>query len=397
MAAPVSAPPLVQRVLSRRAQEVGHGFPKQTSVPTPGLLTLSSGTPDFPTPPHVIAAAKQALDQGRTVYTPWAGLMDLRRGIAAKLARENGITADPETEVLVTTGAQEAMLITLQTLLDPGDEILIHTPYYDEYRRDTLIAGGTLVTVPTYEADNFAINVREVEKRLTPRTKALIVVSPSNPTGAVQPRSSLEAIAQLAQERDLLVISDELYERFVYDDNRHLSLASLPGMWERTITINGFSKCYSMTGWRVGYIAAPAPLIQAMLPFKHAMSICAPSVSQYAALAGITSPTDWFAPVLAEYDRRRGVWMKALDEMGLSYSKPQGAYYVYVNVSATGLTGAEFSKLLRDEYGVVLGSGSNLGEETKYYLRGSLATPMEELQPGLERVAEAVARCRAGR
>lgn len=394
MSALVSPPSLVQRMVSDRARAVGQGFPRQTSVATPGLLTLSSGTPDFPTPAHIIEAGRQALADGKTTYTAWAGLIELRRAIAAKLARDNGIHADPETEILVTTGAQEGMMVVLQALLNPGDEAIIHSPYYDEYRRDVMLAGATIVPVTTAMADNFEIDPAALEAAITPRTKLIIIVSPSNPTGAVQPRRAIEAVADIAQRHDLVVISDELYEKYIYDDNQHTSIAALPGMWERTITLNGFSKCYSMTGWRLGYVAAPADFILAMLPIKHGMTICAPAVTQYAALAAITGPQDWFAPVLAEYDRRRHMWMDALNEMDLAYSKPQGAYYVYVNVESTGLTGAEFSRRLREEYGVVLGSGSNLGEDTRYFLRGSLATPPDELQPGLERVADAVQKYR---
>ena len=387
---------LAQRFVSDRAKAIGQGFPRQTSVPTPGLLTLSSGTPDFPTPKHVIEAAKRALDEGHTTYTPWAGLPELRQAIAAKLAKDNGIHADPEREILVTAGSQEAMLVTMQMLLNPGDEVLIHSPYYDEYNRDALMTGAKLSPFITYEKDNYAIDPGALEKQITPRTKLLIIVSPSNPTGAVQSRDVLERVADIAERHNLMVISDELYEKFVYDENRAFSIAALPGMWKRTITINSFSKCYSMTGWRVGYAAAHADFIQAMLPFKHGMTICAPSISQYAALAALNGPQDWFSAVLEEYDERRHLWMKSLGAMGLSYSKPQGAYYVYINVSATGKTGAEFSRLLREKYDVVLGSGSNTGEETKYYVRGSLATSLDILKPGLERVAEAVAQCKQG-
>lgn len=388
---------LVERIISRRAREIGEGFPRQTSVPTSGMITLSSGTPDFPTPPHVIDAAKQALDRNQTTYTPWAGLPELRQAIAHKLARENRITVDPESEILVTTGTQEALQVVCQTLLDPGDEILIHAPYYDEYRRDALIAGARLVPVSTRESENFAIDPEALAARVTPRTKAVIIISPSNPTGAVQPRGVLERIAALAAERDLVIVADELYEKFVYDGRQHHSIASFPGLFERTITINGFSKCYSMTGFRIGYIAAPAEFVRAMLPIAHGMTICAPSVSQWAALAALTGPQEWFAEVLAEYDRRRRMWIDALDAMGLTYGYPQGAYYVYVNLGSTGLTGAEFARRLREEHRVIIGSGGNIGSEWERYVRGSLAVPSESLREGLARMADAVARYRRAR
>jgi len=274
---------------------------------------------------------------------------------------------------------------------------LIHAPYYDEYRRDALTAGGRLVPVSPEKAEDFTIDVEGLASHVGPRTKAIIVISPSNPTGAVQPRRVLEQVAALALERDLVVIADELYEKFVYDGHTHHSIAALPGLSERTITINGFSKCYSMTGFRIGYIAAPAGFVRAMLPIKHGMTICAPSISQWAAVAALTGSHDWFDRVLAEYDRRRRMWMEALDAMGLTYGQPQGAYYVYINVASTGLTGREFAARLREEYKVIMGSGGSIGREWEGYLRGSLAVPTDELRDGLARVADAVARYRKNR
>ncbi len=384
------AAPLVERILSTRARDIGRGSGADVR-PDPGLITLSGGTPDFPTPPHVIEAAKRALDHAHTTYTPWTGIPELRRAIADKLRRDNGIAADPESEILVTTGSQEAIQVICKTLLDQDDELLIHAPYYDEYRRDALVAGGRLVPVPTREGDNFAIDPDALARRVTPRTKALILVSPNNPSAAVQTRETLARVADVAKARDLVVIADELYEKFVYDEHRHHSIASFPGMWERTITVNGFSKGYSMTGFRVGYIAAPAPFIRAMLPLKHGMTICAPSVSQWAALAALTGPQDWFAPVLAEYDARRRLWITHLTAMGLSFGDPQGAYYVYLNAAATGLDAAEFARRLRQDHQIVLGSGGSIGPEWRHYLRGSLAVPTDTLRTGLERLGGAVA------
>lgn len=385
---------LLERMISRRAREVGQGFPRQTSVPTAGMISLSSGTPDFPTPPHIIEAAKKALDDQHTTYTQWAGVPELRHAIARKLQSDNGITVDPDSEVLVTTGTQEALQAVCQTFLDPGDEILIHAPYYDEYRRDATLAGARLIAAPTSREQNFAIDADALAERITSRTKAIIVISPSNPAGAVQPRTALERVAALALERDLLVIADELYEKFVYDGIRHHSIASFPDMFSRTITINGFSKCYSMTGFRIGYIAAPAALLRAMLPIKHGMTICAPSVSQWAAMAALSGPQEWFGSVLKEYDARRRIWIDALDAMNLTYGRPQGAYYVYLNIASTGLTGREFAERFRNDYNVILGSGGAIGGEWASYLRGSLAVPTDKLRDGLNRLARAVERYR---
>jgi len=360
-------------------------------------MTLSSGTPDFPVPPHILDGAKRALDRGDTAYTPWTGIPELRRAIAAKLAQDNGITVDPDSDVLVTTGTQEALQVVCQALLDPGDEILVSAPYYDEYRRDALMAGARLVSVPSRQPDNFAIDVDALAARITERTKAVIVISPSNPTGTVQSRAVLERVAALAAERNLVVIADELYEKYVYEGHRHHSIAAMPGMFARTVTINGFSKAFAMTGFRIGYIAAPAEFVRAMLPIKHGMTICAPSISQWAAVAALTGPQEWFRGVLAEYDRRRHLWIEALDGMGLSYGRPQGAYYIYINVGATGLSAAEFGQRVREEYRLVIGSGGRIGPEWDSYVRGSLAVPTETLREGLARFAEAVHRYRDAR
>ncbi|NJM09129.1 aminotransferase class I/II-fold pyridoxal phosphate-dependent enzyme [Candidatus Gracilibacteria bacterium] len=268
-------------------------------------------------------APASARADGKTVYTAWAGLPALREAIAEQLLRDKGVSFDPAHEIIVTAGAQAAMLTVTLALFDPGDEVLVPTPFYDEYRRDIMLADATMVPVPTLLEDNFEINPDVLEQAITPRTRAMILISPSNPTGATMGRSTLERIAAMAQRHDLLVIWDELYDRFVYDGFEHLSLAALPGMRERTVVINGFSKCYSMTGWRVGYVAAPREISDALLPIAHGMTICAPSVSQYAALAAITGPHDWFAAILSEYDRRRQLWMQALDSMGLPYGRPR--------------------------------------------------------------------------
>ncbi len=385
-----------ERWWSERARRVRSTFPRQTSIPTPGLITLSSGTPDFPTPPHVVEAGQRALAQGQTKYTAWSGLPQLREAIAEKMARVNGVQVSPDTEVMVTTGTQEALMVILLAFLDPGEEMLIAAPFYDEYRRDALLAGGDLVPVPTQAENSFELDPAEVEARITPRTKGIILVSPANPTAAVFRRGTVEAIARIAQEHDLLVVSDELYEMYVYDDAKVTSIASLPGMKERTITINGFSKGYSMTGWRVGYAVAPADLLQAMLPLKHGMTICAPSVSQWAALAAISGPQDWFADVLAEYDRRRRTWMAGLDKMGLSYARPRGAYYILVSTASTGLDAVTFSRRMRDEAKVVIGGGGGAIDPTmQYYVRGAFTAPLDQLEEGLERMRGVVERLHA--
>lgn len=379
------------RIASARARQVGATLARQTSVSAPGLINLASGTPDFPTPPHVVEAGQRALAEGKTVYTAWAGLPPLREAIAEQLGREKGLRVDPANEIIVTAGSQAAMLTVALSLLDPGDEVLVPTPFYDEYRRDIMLAGASMVAVPTHLAANFEVDPDELERAITPRTKAMILISPSNPTGGVIERATLEQIAAIAQRHDLLVIWDELYERFVYDGFAHVSLATLPGMWERTVVINGFSKCYGMTGWRIGYVAARREICDALLPIAHGMTICAPSMSQYAALAAVTGPQDWFAEVLAEYDRRRRLWMQALDAMGLPYGRPRGAYYLMPNISGTGLSSQQFATALREEANVMIGgAGGATDPFNEGFVRCSLAVPYAQLEQGLEQMAAVV-------
>lgn len=385
----------LEKHLSQRAQRVRGSLGKQTSVPIPGLINMGSGTPDFLPPPPVFEAMQGAVAAGKVQYTAWTGIPELRAAIAEKLQTENNITYNPDTEIVVTAGAQEALMTTLMTLLDPGDEALTPSPNYDEYARDAVILGGTLVPVPTTAETNFTINAAALEAAITSKTKALVIVTPNNPTGTVLPETTLRAIADLAIRRDLIVISDEIYEYYVFEGHRHVSMASLPGMHERTVTINSFSKSFGMTGLRLGYIAAPAGLIEAMLPFHHAMMICANTVTQYGGLAALQTPRDWFADVLSEYNRRRQLWLQALDSMGLGYSEPQGAYYVFFDVRSTGLTSAQFVARAREEARLVFQPGTIGGGAGEGFIRGALTKGSPDFEQGLERLHNFVRGLRA--
>lgn len=374
-----------QKYLSNRARSLYGSLGKQTSVPIPGLINLGSGTPDFIPPDFVFEAMHTALNQHKIQYTAWTGIPELRAAIAAKLHAENGVEVDADSEIIVTAGAQEALMATLMSLLDPGDHALTPSPHYDEYTRDARILGGTLIPVNTTPESGFTIDVTALEAAITPQTKALVVVSPNNPTGTILPRETLLHIAELAQRRDLLVVSDEIYEYYVYGDNRHTSIASLPGMRERTITINSFSKSFGMTGMRLGYVAAPAPIIEGMLPFHHAMMICANVITQYGGLAVLSQPRDWFADVLAEYDRRRTLWMQTLDAIPLPYSPPQGAYYIFIDIRPTGMTSAEFVKRAREEARLVFQPGTIGGGAGEGFIRGAFTKAPPEFDQGLER------------
>jgi aspartate/methionine/tyrosine aminotransferase len=384
----------VEQYLSKRAQAVRGSAGRQLSTPGEAqVINLGSGTPDFRPPEFVLEAATRSLTEGKIHYTPWLGLSELREAIAGKLERDNGLSVDPETEILVTTGAQEALMTTLLTLLNPGDEVLIPSPHYTVYSRVASIAGATVVPVVTTLQDNFALTPEALKASLSPNSKVLILVSPNNPTGTVLAEATLRQIAEIVQERDLIVISDEIYEHYLFDDARHTSFAALPEMKARTVTINSLSKGFALTGLRVGYLSAPAALIEAMLPFHHAMTICAPVTAQYAAIAALSASRDWFAPILAEYARRRQLWMAALEQARLPYAKPQGAYYVFFDCRPTGLDSATFVERLRAEAQVALGTGgSGAGEG---FIRGSLMQRSPALEQGLERLAAFVARCGA--
>ncbi len=364
-------------VVSARARAIE--ISPQTSLATTDLINLASGTPDFDVPAFVLEAMIDSLRERKLQYTAWSGMPALRRAIAGKLVRENALEVDPDGEVLVTAGAQEALMTVLMTLLDPGDEVIISDPHYGVYTRAVTIAGGTMVRVPTTRASHFVPDPDAIEAAVTEKTKAVIVVSPSNPTGAVFPREVLEGIVRIADEHDLVVISDEIYEHYVFDDAVHTSMATLPGARERTVTINSLSKGYALTGVRLGYVVAPEALVRAMLPFHHGMTICAPITAQYGAVAALEADRDWFVPILAEYDRRRRAWMQALDEVDVPYARPRGAYYVAVDVGGYGLDLPTFVRRAREEAGLQLGIGGG------GCLRGSLMQASPRLEEGLER------------
>jgi aminotransferase len=374
-------------VVSARARAIA--ISPQTSLASDEWINLASGTPDFDVPEFVIDAMVASLRERRLQYTAWSGMPALRRAIAGKVARENGFAVDADSEVLVTAGAQEALMTVLMTLLDPGDEVVITDPHYGVYSRAATIVGGVMVRVATTRASGFVPTAGQIAAAVTERTKAVIVVSPSNPTGAVFPRAVLEGIVRVAADRDLVVISDEIYEHYVFDDAVHTSVATLPGARDRTVTINSLSKGYALTGVRLGYVIAPAPLVRAMLPFHHGMTICAPITAQYGAVAALEAERDWFAPILAEYDRRRRVWLQALEEVGVPYARPRGAYYVAADVSDCGLELPVFVRRARDEAGLMLGiAGAGC-------LRGSLMQASPRLEEGLARLQGFVRSVRA--
>ena len=359
----------------------------------PDIIALGRGDPDLPTPAHIIEAIKTAIRDGRTAPTPVAGMPALREAIAAKLRRENGLDVGADN-IIVTTGGQEALFLVMQALLDPGDEILVPDPRYTSYDDAILSAGARMVMVPTEHADAFNLRPEAVEAAITPRSKALLIVTPSNPTAGIVTEDRLRAIAEIADRHNLIVISDEIYEKFVYDGWQHFSIGSLPGMAERTVTLNGFSKTYSMTGLRIGYAAGPTNLIEAMARIKAVTTGPAATVSQHAALAALNGPDEPLREFQRIYAGRRRVMMEGLSAMGLDYSDPRGAFFLWTNSSSTGIHATELSYLLLKEGRVLIFPGTGFGENWGGYLRISYLQDTAKIREALERMRPVIERYR---
>ncbi len=364
----------------------------------PDVINLGRGDPDLATPRHIVEAAHRALDEGFTHYTPLNGLPELREAIAGTLERKSGLKVDPDSEVMVTTGGQEAVFLLLQALLDPGDEVLIPDPHYTSYDLAAAVAGGRAVAVPTHFENDFVAQPEEVERCITPRTKALVIVSPDNPTGTVYPREALERLAEIVLRHDLVVISDEIYSNLVFDGYRYTSFASLPGMRERTIIANSFSKSYAMTGWRVGYFVAPADFVAAIGTLRHTLTICAPAFAQKAAAAALTGPQESVAELVRTYDQRQQLFVRGLRAMGLDAFEPRGTFYVFADVRRLGMPSQQFAERLLHEAHVVIYSGAYFGAAGEGFARASLAVPSTRIEEALDRMsrAEVVRRARAG-
>jgi aminotransferase len=360
----------------------------------PDAIALGRGDPDVATPPHIVEAAKAAIRDGRTATTPIHGLPALREAVADKLARENGLALGPDN-VIITTGGQEGLYLIMQALLDPGDEVIVPDPRYTSYDEAIASAGGKIVLVPTDHDDAFNLRPEAVEAAITPRSKVILIITPSNPTGGIVTGERLRAIADIAIRHNLIVISDEIYEKFLYDGWQHVSIGSLPGMAERTVTLNGFSKTYAMTGFRVGYAAAPANVIDALARIKAVTTGPAASVSQWAALAAVTGTQEPIQAFHRLYDERRRLMMAGLSGMGLSYSDPRGAFFLWTNSSSTGIHATELSYLLLKEGRVLIFPGTGFGENWGGYLRISVLQSSDLLAEALERMQPILARYRA--
>lgn len=309
----------------------------------------------------------------------------LREAIAEKFRQDAGLNYDPANEIIVTSGAQEAIAVTMQTILDPGDEVLLASPFYNAYEANILLAGGEPAPVITKRSDDFQMMPAAIEECITERTKLLALVSPNNPSAAALEPETVKEIAALAVRRNLVVLWDELYEKVTYDGFKHLNIATLPGMRERTIVINGFSKAYSMTGFRVGYMAGPADYMRSAVEPRHSLSICTPTMSQHAALAALTGPQDFLTEMLEEYTRRRNLMATAFDEVGVGYTLPKGAFYFWADIGDIGISSLDFCKKGVVDHNILFFPGSMYGAEWDRYIRISFLAPPDQLAEGLSR------------
>jgi aspartate/methionine/tyrosine aminotransferase len=354
------------------------------------IVHLQLGEPDFDTPAHVREAAKRALDDGQTHYAPFAGIPALREAIAADVTARKGFTADP-SQVFVTVGGKGVMLYAMLGLVDPDDEVLVPDPGYPIYESLVRFLGATPVPVPIRMANDFRLDVDELASLVTPRTRVLVMNSPANPTGGVLTRADLEAIAAIAIRHDLWVLTDEIYSRILYDGNEHVSIASLPGMAERTIVLDGFSKTFAMTGWRLGYAVVPPRLREIYGQLIINTISCAPTFAQLGAVAALTGPQDDVDAMVREFRARRDLVVDGLNAIrGIECRRPVGAFYAFPSIAGTGLTGAELAERLLQEAGVCVLPGSGFGVHGDEHIRISYANSRENLVEALGRIGALV-------
>ena len=353
----------------------------------PHCISLGVGEPDFKTPWSVRDAGIRSLELGRTKYTANSGLKELRGEICNYLQRRFDLHYKEEN-ILVTVGGSEAIDLTIRAVVQPGDEVIIPEPCFVCYEPITQLTGGVPVHIATRAEDQFRLTADQLRAAITPRTKLLIFPYPNNPTGAVMSAAEMEEIAAVLRETNVLVLSDEIYSELTYGLDRHVSIASLPGMAERTIVVNGFSKSYAMTGWRLGYAAGPAPLVKVMTKIHQSCIMSAPTTSQYAAITALRQCDDQIEMMRDEYNRRRRYVVKALNEMGLTCFEPRGAFYVFPSIQISGLTSSEFCEQLLREKEVAIIPGSAFGASGEGYARISYAYSVDHLQTAMKRIRE---------
>ncbi len=379
---------LKREVLSQRVRTVRpSGIRKFFDIinTMPEVISLGVGEPDFVTPEHIRQAGIASIQQGRTRYTSNYGILELRAEVAAQLQQRYGLTYNPVTQILVTVGVSEGVDLAMRTLIDPGDEVISPDPGYVAYEADIIFAGGIPVPVPTYAQYGFGVRAAEIAAAITPRTKMILLGNPNNPTGAVIPRAELEGIARLAVEHDLVVVVDEVYSRLVYDV-AHVCIATLPGMQERTVLLDGFSKAYAMTGWRVGYVAAPDHILEAMLKIHQYTIMCAGTAAQEAALEALRHGEADVQAMHDDYARRGKMFVSGLNRIGLPCCEPRGAFYAFPYVGDTGMTDEEFAEHLLLEEQVAVVPGSSFGTAGIGYVRAAYCTAYSKLEEALVRM-----------
>ena len=388
--------PLSQTITSIAPSGIRKFFDIVVEMNDPEVISLGVGEPDFDTPWHIRDEGIYSLEKGRTFYTSNAGLKELKIEISKFLDRRYGLKYDSANEILVTVGGSEGIDIAFRSMLDPGDEVLIPEPCYVSYLPCARLAGGVPVTIELKAEHDFRLTAEQVEAAITPKTKILVLPFPNNPTGAVMEKKDLEAIAEVVKKHDLFVLSDEIYSELTYLDN-HVSIASLPGMKERTIVINGFSKSHAMTGWRLGYACGPKEIIGQMLKVHQFAIMCAPTTSQYAAVSALRNGDKDVAMMREQYNQRRRFLLHRFKEMGLECFEPFGAFYIFPCIKEFGMTSDEFATELLQAKKVAVVPGTAFGNSGEGFLRISYAYSLEDLKVALGRIEEFINDLRAAK
>ena len=350
------------------------------------VISLGIGEPDFVTPWNIRESCVYGLERGYTSYTSNKGMFELRHAITHMYDKNFNVKYDPETDVIVTVGVSEAVDLAMRAVINPGDEVLIPEPCYVSYAACATLAGGSPVAVPTSPANEFKVTPEDLEQYVTDKTKVLLIGYPNNPTGTILEKDELMALAQFAEKHDLIVMSDEIYGDLTYGDRQHVCFSSLPGMKERTILLNGFSKAYAMTGWRLGYALAPEPVIDAMNKIHQYTMICAPITAQIAGLEAIRHGEKHMKKMVAEYDRRRRLVYEGFTRMGLKTFEPKGAFYIFPDITSTGLTSEEFAEQLLIRQHVAVIPGTAFGACGEGFIRASYATSIDNISAALDRI-----------
>jgi aminotransferase len=351
-----------------------------------GVIDLGIGEPDFNAPYFVRVAAKKSITEGFGKYTANAGLLELREVIARKLHSENEIIADPKSEILVTSAATQAIFVVMNCLLNPGDEVLLPAPFFVAYKNSAMLAGGTCVEIPSKEDQGFALDLEDMERHCSKRTKLLVLNSPCNPTGSILQKDAIEKACEFATRHNLYIISDEIYEKYLYDGVKHFSPASISEFRDRVITVNGFAKTFGMTGWRLGYATANSEIINAMIRFNMVNAVCATSFVQTAGIAALDHSLSFFKPILARFKRKLDLVCDSLDYLGWDYQKPRGAFYVFPRIPKKYMNSFFYSKKLLESNRVATIPGSAFGLAGENHIRISFSLKESNLRAGLDRI-----------